>query len=155
MFFIRNLFLNLLSFMCFYVFANLKFFIDRFAPNNNACTRKISNVINSIYNNPWSSYTTIPIETRERWFQKWAEKFIWDREYDILIRKIYDHWIARRLQQMMQDICEGCDNLTIWLHPNIKKELDVRFSTDEGFKHCHLTSRTNRASLRSSKYTGG
>ncbi|QHN96256.1 uncharacterized protein DS421_18g616900 [Arachis hypogaea] len=43
-----------------------------FAPNNNACTQKISNVIKSIYDNPWSNYTKISTETRERWFQKWA-----------------------------------------------------------------------------------
>ncbi|RYR31036.1 hypothetical protein Ahy_B01g055823 [Arachis hypogaea] len=83
------------------------------------------------------------------------EKFIWDRKHDLLIRKIYDHRIARRLQQMMQDVHEGRDYLTIWLCSDIKKELDVYFSTDEGFKRCRLTNKTNRASLRSSKYTGG
>ncbi|RYR03856.1 hypothetical protein Ahy_B06g083241 [Arachis hypogaea] len=56
---------------------------------------------------------------------------------------------------MMQDIREGRNHLTIWLHPDIKKELDIYLSIDERFKRCHLTHRTNRASLRSSKYTGG
>ncbi|RYR15619.1 hypothetical protein Ahy_B04g072481 [Arachis hypogaea] len=53
---------------------------------------------------------------------------------------------------MMQDIREGCDHLTIWFLPDIKKELDVHFSTDEGFKYRHLTNRTNKALPRSSKY---
>ncbi|RYR26904.1 hypothetical protein Ahy_B02g061213 [Arachis hypogaea] len=56
---------------------------------------------------------------------------------------------------MIQDVHEGCNYLTTWLRPDIKKELNVHFSTDEGFKRHHLTNRTNRASPRSSKYTGG
>ncbi|RYR13743.1 hypothetical protein Ahy_B04g070575 [Arachis hypogaea] len=56
---------------------------------------------------------------------------------------------------MMQDICQGRDHLTIWLHSDIKKELDVHFSTDEGFKRHRLTNRTSRTLSRSSKYTGG
>ncbi|RYR66724.1 hypothetical protein Ahy_A03g012785 [Arachis hypogaea] len=56
---------------------------------------------------------------------------------------------------MMQDVCQERNHLTIWLCPNLKKELDDHFSTDEGFKHCHLMNRANRATPRSSKYTGG
>ncbi|RYR78321.1 hypothetical protein Ahy_A01g003085 [Arachis hypogaea] len=56
---------------------------------------------------------------------------------------------------MMQDVHKGHNHIMIWLCPDLKKELDVHFSTDEGFKHCCLTNRTNRASPRSSKYTGG
>ncbi|RYR62735.1 hypothetical protein Ahy_A04g020466 [Arachis hypogaea] len=54
----------------------------------------------------------------------------------------------------MQDIRQGYDHLTIWLRPDLKKEMDVHFITDEDFKRRHLTNITNRASLRSSKYTG-
>ncbi|RYR64155.1 hypothetical protein Ahy_A03g010286 [Arachis hypogaea] len=56
---------------------------------------------------------------------------------------------------MMQDVCQGHDHLMIWLRLDIKKELDIYFSTDKGFKRRHLTNRTNRALSRSSKYTGG
>ncbi|QHO27844.1 uncharacterized protein DS421_7g211520 [Arachis hypogaea] len=35
------------------------------------------------------------------------------------------------------------------------KELDIHFSTDERFKRHRLTNRTNRTSLRLSKYIGG
>ncbi|RYR28957.1 hypothetical protein Ahy_B01g053189 [Arachis hypogaea] len=52
-------------------------------------------------------------------------------------------------------ISNGRNHLTIWLRPNLKKELDVYFSTDEGFKCRCLMNKTNRASPRSSKYTGG
>ncbi|QHO49020.1 uncharacterized protein DS421_1g10360 [Arachis hypogaea] len=31
-----------------------------------------------------------------RWFQKWVLHFIWDAEYDLTIRKIYE--------QMMEDV---------------------------------------------------
>ncbi|RYR66677.1 hypothetical protein Ahy_A03g012730 [Arachis hypogaea] len=55
----------------------------------------------------------------------------------------------------MQDAHQGCNHLTVWLCPDIKKELNVHFGTDEGFKRHYLTNRTNRASPRSSKYTGG
>ncbi|RYQ84769.1 hypothetical protein Ahy_B10g104246 [Arachis hypogaea] len=72
-----------------------------------------------------------------------------------MIRKIFDHQMARRLQQMLDDVHEHRDHLTIWLHPEIKKELYVHWETDEGFKHHCLTNRANRASARSSKYIGG
>ncbi|QHO28327.1 uncharacterized protein [Arachis hypogaea] len=55
---------------------------------------------------------------------------------------------------MMQDVHQGRDHLTIYLRLDIKKELDVYFSIDEGFKCRHLTNRTNRSLPRLSKYTG-
>ncbi|RYR00200.1 hypothetical protein Ahy_B07g088305 [Arachis hypogaea] len=81
--------------------------------------------------------------------------FIWDKEDDPIIRKIYDHGMGRRLQQMREDIREKCDHLISWLRPKIKKALYVHWETDEGFKYRRLITRANRASTRSSKYTGG
>ncbi|RYR44070.1 hypothetical protein Ahy_A08g040442 [Arachis hypogaea] len=77
-----------------------------------------------------------------------GEKFIWDKTYDAMIRKIFGHWMARRLQRMM------CNHFIIWLHTNIKKTLYVHWETDEGFRYCRLTSIANRASASSLKYTG-
>ncbi|RYR75969.1 hypothetical protein Ahy_A01g000567 [Arachis hypogaea] len=74
---------------------------------------------------------------------------------DGMSAKIYDHRIARRLQQMLHDIREEHDHLTIWICQDIKRALDNHFSTDEGFRHRHLINRANRTSPRSSKYTGG
>ncbi|RYR26161.1 hypothetical protein Ahy_B02g060325 [Arachis hypogaea] len=42
-----------------------------------------------------------------------------------------------------------------WLRPDVKKALDIHWETDEGFMRRHLTNRAKRASVRSSKYTGG
>ncbi|QHO50922.1 uncharacterized protein DS421_1g26460 [Arachis hypogaea] len=66
-----------------------------FAPNNNAYRQEISEMIKSMYNHTWPSYTKIPTETRERWFQKRALKFIWDTEHNLMIRKIYKHQVAK------------------------------------------------------------
>ncbi|QHO20909.1 uncharacterized protein DS421_11g342040 [Arachis hypogaea] len=82
------------------------------------------------------------------------EKFIWDKEHDLMIRKIYDHRITRRLQQMMQDVREGHDHLTMWICQDIKRAFDNHFSTDEEFRHRRLMNRANMASSKSSKYTG-
>ncbi|RYR77935.1 hypothetical protein Ahy_A01g002647 isoform A [Arachis hypogaea] len=125
-----------------------------FATNNNACTQESINVIKLMYDQQWPSYKKIPAETRERWFQKLTsakcffkqEKFIWEKTYDAMIRKMFDHRIARRLQH---------DHLTIWLHQDINKNLYVHWETDEEFKHFHLRNKANRTSVRSSKYTGG
>ncbi|RYR08253.1 hypothetical protein Ahy_B05g075836 [Arachis hypogaea] len=117
--------------------------IVQFTLNNDACTQVMTNIIKLMYDHSWPSYKKIPAETRERWFQKWAVNFIWDKEHDVLIRKTYDHRIDRRLQQMLED-----------LYPEIKKALYIHWETDEGFRHRHLTNRANRASARSSKYTG-
>ncbi|RYR15664.1 hypothetical protein Ahy_B04g072562 [Arachis hypogaea] len=72
-----------------------------------------------------------------------------------MIRKIFDHRMARRLQQMLEDVHEHHDHVTIWLHSDIKKALYVHWKTDEGFKRCRLMNRANRISARSLKYTGG
>ncbi|RYR46599.1 hypothetical protein Ahy_A07g032344 [Arachis hypogaea] len=69
--------------------------------------------------------------------------------------KIYDHRTTKRFQQMMSNVHQGRNHLMIWICPSIKKELEAHFRTDEGFKHRRLTNLTNRASSRSSKYTGG
>ncbi|RYQ85886.1 hypothetical protein Ahy_B10g105511 [Arachis hypogaea] len=98
--------------------------LTTFTPNNNAFIQKCTNVIKLMYDHPWPSYKKIPAETRERWFQKW------DKTHDPIIRKIFDHRIARQFQQMLED-------------------------TDEGFKRRRLTNRANRALARSSKYTSG
>ncbi|RYR62185.1 hypothetical protein Ahy_A04g019579 [Arachis hypogaea] len=82
------------------------------------------------------------------------KKFIWDMTHNLMIWKIFDYRMVRRLQQMLEDIREHHDHLTIWLCSDIKKALYV-WESDEGFKHRRLTNRVNRASARSSKYTGG
>ncbi|RYQ99297.1 hypothetical protein Ahy_B07g087211 [Arachis hypogaea] len=79
--------------------------------------------------------------------------FIWDKEYDLIIRKIYDNCMGMRLQQMLQDIREQRDRLTSWLCQKIKKALYVHCETNEGFRNWCLTNRANRVSARSSKYT--
>ncbi|RYR62255.1 hypothetical protein Ahy_A04g019690 [Arachis hypogaea] len=56
---------------------------------------------------------------------------------------------------MMEDVCERRDHLTIWLHLDIKKEVYVHWETNERFRHYRLMNRANRASAKSSKYTGG
>ncbi|RYQ96577.1 hypothetical protein Ahy_B08g092379 [Arachis hypogaea] len=103
-------------------------------------SQECTNVIKLMYDHPWLSYKKIPTETKERWFQKWG---------------IFDYRMARRLPQMMEDIRKRRDQLTIWLRSNLKKVLYVYWETDEGFKHRCLMNRANRASARSSKYTGG
>ncbi|RYQ99446.1 hypothetical protein Ahy_B07g087386 isoform A [Arachis hypogaea] len=115
----------------------------------------MTNIIKRMYDHPWPSYKKIFSETRERWFQKWAVNFIWDKEHDALIGKIYDHQMGRQLQQMLEDVRERHDYLTSWLHLEIKKALYVHWETDEGFRHRRLTNRANRVLARSSKYTGG
>ncbi|RYR28352.1 hypothetical protein Ahy_B01g052465 [Arachis hypogaea] len=82
-------------------------------------------------------------------------KFILDIEHDLMIRKIYNHRVAKQLQQMMSDVRQGRDHLTIWICPFIKKELEAHFRTDEGFKRHRLMNVANRALPRLSKYTGG
>ncbi|RYQ91953.1 hypothetical protein Ahy_B09g098029 [Arachis hypogaea] len=55
---------------------------------------------------------------------------------------------------MLEDTRERRDHLTSWLRPKIKKALYVHWETNEEFRHRHLTNRANKASARSSMYTG-
>ncbi|RYR11194.1 hypothetical protein Ahy_B05g079667 [Arachis hypogaea] len=56
---------------------------------------------------------------------------------------------------MLEDVRENRNYLIIWLRPDIKQLLYVHWETDKGFKYRRLTNRANRASVKSSKYTGG
>ncbi|RYR21443.1 hypothetical protein Ahy_B03g066741 [Arachis hypogaea] len=56
---------------------------------------------------------------------------------------------------MICDVHQGSGHLTTWIRPAIKKELEAHFRDDKGFKCRCLTNVANRASPRSSKYTGG
>ncbi|QHO19563.1 uncharacterized protein DS421_11g330070 [Arachis hypogaea] len=97
-----------------------------FAPNTNACTQQISEL-----------------------------KFIWDAEHNLMIRKIYDHGTAKCFQQVTSDVGQGKDHLTSWIRPNIKRNLETHFRDNKGFRYHRLTNIANRASPKSSRYTGG
>ncbi|RYR26347.1 hypothetical protein Ahy_B02g060580 [Arachis hypogaea] len=73
---------------------------------------------------------------------------------DVMIRKIFNHRMTRRLQQMLEDIREHRDHLTIWLLLDIKKALYIYWETSEGFKHHHLMNRANSELARLSIYIG-
>ncbi|RYR01840.1 hypothetical protein Ahy_B06g080701 [Arachis hypogaea] len=115
--------------------------IVQFASNNNVCTQEMTNVIKMMYNHSWPSYKKIHVRPERDSFRNRRFfvqlHFIWEAEHDALIRKIYDHRMGRRLQQMLEDA------------------LLVHWETGEGFRHRRLTNRANRTSTRSSKYTGG
>ncbi|RYR62223.1 hypothetical protein Ahy_A04g019637 [Arachis hypogaea] len=76
--------------------------------------------------------------------------FIWDTEYNLTIRKIFDHRMGRQLQQMLEDVCEGREQ-----PDDLALTRNKEGSIDEAFKHWCLTNRANRASTRSSNYIGG
>ncbi|QHN93294.1 uncharacterized protein DS421_17g591430 [Arachis hypogaea] len=75
------------------------------------------------------------------------------RKHKVMIRKIYEHQVVKRLQQMMSDVHQGKDHLTSWIRPNIKRELVAYFRYNDVFKCHRLTNVTNRALPRSSRYT--
>ncbi|RYR04660.1 hypothetical protein Ahy_B06g084436 [Arachis hypogaea] len=129
--------------------------IVQFLPNPNACTQEMTNVIKLMYDQPCPSYTKIPAETRQRWFEKWALHFIWDAGHDLAIRKIFDYRMGRRLQQMLDDVHHDRDKRKHWLRAEVKKDLFAHWENNAGFKHQRLTNRANRALERSLKYTGG
>ncbi|RYR03107.1 hypothetical protein Ahy_B06g081935 [Arachis hypogaea] len=95
-----------------------------------------------MYGHPWRNYKKISAKIREQWFQKWTEKFIWDKTHDAMIKKIFDHRMARQLQQMMEDL-------------DLKKALHIHWETVEGFKRFCLMNKANRTLVRSLKYIGG
>ncbi|QHO11770.1 uncharacterized protein DS421_15g501080 [Arachis hypogaea] len=108
--------------------------------------------VSTYYFNPFYPFSP----NNDAYIQEITElKFIWDKEHDLMTRKIFDHWAGKPLQQMMSDICQRCNNLMIWIRPDIKKALETHFSIDEGFKLHRLTKVANRASPRSSSYTSG
>ncbi|RYR39127.1 hypothetical protein Ahy_A09g044578 [Arachis hypogaea] len=92
-----------------------------------------------------ASYTKIPAETKQCWFDKWVA-ITFDAKHDLAIQKIFDYRIGRQLQQKLDDVCHSRDQWMRWLR---LKENDARF------RHQHLTNRANRALERSFKYTSG
>ncbi|MED6154897.1 hypothetical protein PIB30_000399 [Stylosanthes scabra] len=85
----------------------------RAAPNS-----EISNVIGLMLDQSWIMYS--------------GEKFTWPKEEKKQISKAYIYREGRRYQQIMSDI-RGCFlSRLMWLSEMLKKQLLVRFETDEG-----------------------
>ncbi|KAL4336425.1 hypothetical protein AHAS_Ahas12G0008900 [Arachis hypogaea] len=56
--------------------------------------------------------------------------FMWDAENGLTIRKIFDHRMGRRLQQILDNVHQGRDHRTTWLLPDIKKALFVHWKIE-------------------------
>ncbi|RYR18810.1 hypothetical protein Ahy_B03g063424 [Arachis hypogaea] len=91
-------------------------------------------------------------------FMKMKSRLSSDRETTLAETFKYTHTLKANKERFADELSAahyGRNHLKIWLRLDLKKELDVHFSTDEGFKRRCLTNRTNRSSPRSLKYTGG
>ncbi|MED6221256.1 hypothetical protein PIB30_052662 [Stylosanthes scabra] len=94
-----------------------------FKPKHNSCTREITSVIKLMYDEAWPNWKAISAATRDRMFDKWAEKFKWDKNDDALIKAIFNTRASKRLSAMMEDVRERRDHLTQWCRPELKKLL--------------------------------
>ncbi|MED6211797.1 hypothetical protein PIB30_076954 [Stylosanthes scabra] len=83
-----------------------------FRPKHNSCTREITNVIKLMYDKAWPNRKAIPAATRDRMFDKWAEKFTWDKNDDELIKAIFNTRALKRFSGMMEDVRERKEHLT-------------------------------------------
>ncbi|MED6114830.1 hypothetical protein PIB30_084233, partial [Stylosanthes scabra] len=99
----------------------------------------------------------VPIEVRDRWFNKWMESFYFEQGSNpILIRKTFDYRMGRILQQMLRKVRLGNEESTGWMSPTLKREVRNKFATDEGFQRRSATNKVNRASAEGgSLHCGG
>ncbi|MED6211227.1 hypothetical protein PIB30_071741 [Stylosanthes scabra] len=75
-----------------------------FLPSN-ASTQEMSDVVKLMYNTPWLSYSKVPIEVKNRWFDKWMENFYFEEPVNpILVRKTFDYRMGLILQQMLRKV---------------------------------------------------
>ncbi|MED6197778.1 hypothetical protein PIB30_059843 [Stylosanthes scabra] len=97
--------------------------IRGFLPKHNNCTQEITSVIKLMYAEAWPNWKAIPAATRDRMFEKWAEKFTWEKDDDDLIKAIFKTRASKRFSRMMEDVREGKEHLTQWCRPELKKLL--------------------------------
>ncbi|MED6127366.1 hypothetical protein PIB30_087473 [Stylosanthes scabra] len=73
-----------------------------FLPSN-ASTQEMSDVVKLMYDTPWLSYGMVPIEVKDRWFNKWMENFYFEEGANlIVIRKTFNYHMGRIFQQMLR-----------------------------------------------------
>ncbi|MED6212287.1 hypothetical protein PIB30_081827 [Stylosanthes scabra] len=110
-----------------------------------------------MYDTPWLSYSKVPIEVKDRWFDKWMESFYFQEPVNpILVRKTFDYRMGRIVQQMLRKVRLGNEESTGWITPALKREVQNKFATDEGFQRCSATNKVNQASAKGgSLHCGG
>ncbi|MED6173145.1 hypothetical protein PIB30_056501 [Stylosanthes scabra] len=60
-------------------------------------------VVKLMYDTPWLSYSKVPIEVKDRWFNKWMESCYFEQGANpIVIRNTFDYRMGRSLQQMLR-----------------------------------------------------
>ncbi|MED6201467.1 hypothetical protein PIB30_095349 [Stylosanthes scabra] len=116
---------------------------------------EITNVIKLMYDETWPNWKDIPTATRDRMFEKWAEKFTWDKDDDDVIKAIFKTRASKRFSGIMEDVQERKEHLTQWCRPELKKLLYHYWETDEKYLHCKAINKRNRASEKCAIYTGG
>ncbi|MED6127658.1 hypothetical protein PIB30_090083 [Stylosanthes scabra] len=130
-----------------FCFGSLPSVKSRFDPDNNVCTKAISDVIELMLNEPWINYSEVPADVQKRWYEKWAEKEI---------RKAFDYRVGRRYQQIMRDLRDGELQRLKWLSETLRGRLLHRFATDPGLLKRSGVNKVNRASSTSGcLHTGG
>ncbi|MED6113866.1 hypothetical protein PIB30_074843 [Stylosanthes scabra] len=127
----------------------------RFKPKHTNCTKEITSVIKLMYDEAWPNWKAIPAATRDRMFDKWAEKFTWDKKDAALIKAIFNTRASKRFSEMMEDVRQRKDHLTQWCRPELKKLLYHYWETNEKYLHRQTTNKRNRVSDKCVIYTGG
>ncbi|MED6197648.1 hypothetical protein PIB30_058610 [Stylosanthes scabra] len=109
----------------------------------------MSDVVKLMYDTPWLSYSKVPIEVKDRWFDKWMESFYFEEPVNpIVVRKTFDYRMGWILQQMLRKVRLGNEESTGWITPALKREVRNKFATDEGFQRRNATNKVNRASAK-------
>ncbi|MED6117477.1 hypothetical protein PIB30_110311 [Stylosanthes scabra] len=84
------------------------------------------------------------------------EKFTWPESQKSEVLKAFDYRAGRRIQQIMRDVRGHELTRLRWLSDTLRKQLLVRFATDEGFLKRQAASKANRASTKGGcLHTGG
>ncbi|RYR64007.1 hypothetical protein Ahy_A03g010166 [Arachis hypogaea] len=86
---------------CFLVDSCL-WVVVMFLPNPNACTQEMTTSLD-----PATRRSPLRLGRAASLLQLY---FIWDVEHDLTIRKIFDHRMGRRHQQMLDDVLHGWDH---------------------------------------------
>ncbi|MED6151928.1 hypothetical protein PIB30_087023 [Stylosanthes scabra] len=116
----------------------------------------MSEIIKLMYDTPWPSYRKIPYEIKERWYEKWKEKFRWYPRHESFMKRAFDYRMGRRLSQMLKEVREEKKEVTQWCRPQLKRSLRQYWGNDQAFKHRLVTNKANRASSKvASLYCGG
>ncbi|XP_027356656.1 uncharacterized protein LOC113865996 [Abrus precatorius] len=117
-------------------------------------SKVISKIIESKFDSPWPTWTKVPQEVRNMWFEEFKKTYKWLSQHNLIIRSIFEHKGSVILKNIMSKLRRGKDK-GLWITPDVKEELHTHWVREEFQKKSTIAKQNRAVDGGASLYTGG